>query len=236
MFTFVNRRVVTMQKAFQELPLRFWILVAATFVDGIGSTMLRPFIALYITGKFNVGMTEAGLLLGSFSLFGLIGNFVGGALTDRFGRKGMLLFGLVASGLSSLLIGFAWSVALLYSLSVVIGLLSSIGHPAQQAMVADMLPEEQRADGFGILRVSANLAWIIGPTLGGLIAVRSYMPLFILDAVLSVVTGVIVYRLIPETRPTAGTEQKSESLWQTLLGYRMALRDVTFLAFVVVSI
>lgn len=218
-----------------DLPPRFWLLMGASFIDNIGRTMLFPFFALYITEKFGVGMTEAGLLLGSFSLFGLIGNFFGGALADKFGRKSLLLFGLVVSGLSSLLMGFAWSLSMLYAVSVVVGLISSIGHPAQQAMVADMLPEEKRADGFGVWRIVGNLAWIIGPTVGGLIAVRSYLPLFILDAILSAITGVIIFFLIPETKPEAKPGHKPESLAQTMFGYRVVLADLMFMAFIFVS-
>jgi MFS family permease len=60
----------------------FWIVVVVRFVDGIGSTLLFPFFALYITQKFGVGMTQAGILLGMSSLFGLVGSMAGGALTD----------------------------------------------------------------------------------------------------------------------------------------------------------
>jgi len=77
---------------FHEFPRLFWVVVAIRFVDGIGGTLLFPFFALYITQKFNVGMTQAGILLGMSSLFGLIGSMFGGALTDKFGRKQLILF------------------------------------------------------------------------------------------------------------------------------------------------
>ncbi|MFM8322036.1 MAG: MDR family MFS transporter [Chloroflexota bacterium] len=224
------------RRTFTDFPLRFWILVGASFVDNLGRTMLFPFFALYITEKFGVGMTEAGLVSGSFSLFGLIGSFAGGAFSDKFGRKALLLFGLVVSGLSSLLMGFATSLSMIYAVSVVVGVLSSVGWPAQSAMVADMLPESQRADGFGIFRVTGNLAWIIGPSLGGLIAIRSYLPLFIMDAVLSCITGVIIYFMIAETRPQPKEGQAGESFWSTLTGYKVVALDGLFMAFIIVSI
>src|SRR5512143_877286 len=88
-----------------EFPPLFWIIVGTLFIDSIGSTLLFPFFALYITEKFGVGMTEAGVLLGMSSLFGLVGSMVGGALTDKFGRRHLILFGLVFSALSSLSFG-----------------------------------------------------------------------------------------------------------------------------------
>jgi hypothetical protein len=55
-------------KIYHEFPRLFWIVVLVRFIDGIGGTLLFPFFALYITQKFGVGMTEAGILLGMSSL------------------------------------------------------------------------------------------------------------------------------------------------------------------------
>jgi MFS family permease len=111
-------------------------------------------------------------------------------------------------------------------------LLSDISHPAHQAMIADILPEMQRAEGFGILRVVANISWIIGPTIGGLIANRSYLYLFIIDAVISCFVAALFYLFIPETKPetTAGTQ--SQSVLQAFAGYGVALKDLAFVAFI----
>ena len=186
---------------YHEYPAKFWIVVLVTFIDRVGGTLLFPFFALYVTQRFNVGMTEAGIVLGLFSIFGLVGSMLGGALTDKFGRRNLILFGLVFSALSTLSLGFVTRLEMLYPLSVVIGLLSDVAGPAQDAMVADILPESQRQEGFGVLRVAGNLAWIIGPTVGGLVANRSFFMLFVMDAVISCVVAAIVYRLIPETMP-----------------------------------
>ena len=178
------------QKIYHDFPKKFWVVVATSFIDGIGGTLLFPFFTLYVTQKFGVGMTQAGLVLGTFSAFGLIGSAIGGALTDKFGRKALILFGLVFSAVSTLSLGLVNEFSLLIPVAMVIGLLSNIAGPAHQAMVADLLPEDKRQEGFGILRVVGNMAWIIGPTIGGFIANRSYFALFVLDAVVSCIVAV----------------------------------------------
>jgi MFS family permease len=220
----------------QEFPLRFWILVIATFIDRIGGTLIFPFFALYVTQRFGVGMTQAGVLLAIFSLSGFLGDMTGGALTDRFGRRAMVLFGLIFSALSSLSMGIVNQLSVLYFLALIVGLLSNIAGPARQAMVADLLPAEKQAEGYGILRVAGNLAWIIGPTLGGLLAARSYLLLFILDAITSLITALIVYRLLPETKPKLHGEQQQETLLETLAGYRSVVTDKVYIAFLASSV
>ncbi|MGD9091476.1 MAG: MFS transporter [Anaerolineales bacterium] len=223
------------KSTFREYPTKFWILVAAMFVDRVGGTLIFPFFALYITQKFDVGMTQAGILIGVFSFSGLIGNVIGGALTDRFGRRVMVLFGLVFSALSSVTMGLVNELYIFYVLAVIVGLLSDIAGPAWQAMIADILPEEQRADGFAVMRVVGNMAWIVGPTIGGLMAARSYLMLFIMDAVTSLITAGIIYRRIPETMPEPVGDTTQVSMLDTLIGYRKVLADKLYIAYILVS-
>jgi len=221
---------------YHEFPRKFWIVVLVSFIDRIGGTLLFPFFSLYITQKFGIGMTQAGLILGILSAFGLVGSMLGGALTDRFGRRRLILFGLVFSAISTLTFGLVNTLAVLYPLVVVVGLLSNIAGPAHDAMIADLLPEKQRSEGFGILRVAGNLAWIIGPTIGGLVAARSFFMLFVIDSVTSCIVAFIFYKLIPETKPVAVEEKGHETVWQTMAGYRHVLRDLAFMAFLSASI
>lgn len=223
-------------KIYQEFPGKFWIVVLVSFIDSIGSHLLFPFFSLYITQKFNIGMTQAGLILGIWSAFGLVGSMVGGALTDRFGRRQIILFGLVFSALSSLSLGLVNSLAILYPLAIIIGFFSNIDGPAYDAMLADLLPEKQRSEGFGILRVADNLAWVIGPAVGGLVAAKSFFMLFVIDAVLSCFIAVIFYKLVTETGPAGAGEKSHETFWQTATGYRHVLRDLAFMAFMLASL
>src|SRR5690349_10750469 len=226
-----------LNKIYHEFPRLFWIVVGVSFIDGIGGTLLFPFFALYITQKFGVGMTQAGVLLGISSLFGLVGSILGGAIADRFGRRRLILFGLTSSALSSLFFGLVGKITALYFLIVIVGLLSRVAVPAYDAVMADILPEAKRQEGFGIMRVAFNYAWIFGTALGGLIAARSFLALFIMDAVLSLIAAIVLYRFLPETRPASQVEAKgNESFLSTVAGYRIALRDLAFISFLFVGI
>lgn len=224
------------RKTYHQFPRTFWVVVGTHFIDVIGNTILNPFFALYVTQKFNVGMTEAGLILATNSVAGLFGSTIGGAMADRFGRRGIVLFGLVVSALSGLTLGFVTQYYLFYAASVFVGLMGSAAFPAHHAMMADILPPEKRAEGFGISRVVSNFAWIIGPTIGGFLASLNYLYLFLSDAVISITVAILVFRLLPETKPKPKEKTEHESLLQTIRGYRSALIDRPYLAFIFASI
>jgi MFS family permease len=227
-----------LNKLYHEFPQKFWIIVLTFFIDSIGGTLLFPFFSLYITGKFNVGMTQAGMVLATFSIFGIAGNMIGGALTDRFGRRKLILFGLVFSALSTLSLGFVNSLAVLFPLAAFIGLLSDVAGPAHQAMMADILTEKQRQEGFGLMRVVRNLAWIIGPSIGGFVANYSFTLLFVIDAIVSCIVAIIFYKFMPETKPEHPHEDDKphESFWQTITGYGVVLKDFAYGAFILAAI
>jgi MFS family permease len=211
------------------------------FIDQLGGALIFPFFGLYITSKYSVGMTEVGLLFTILAVSGFFGNLIGGALTDKFGRKLIILAGLLISAASALLLAFAPTLEYIYLAGLIVGLFGNMAGPAHQAIIADVLPEEKRMDGFGMLRVIANLAVAIGPAIGGFLAARSYTILFISDVILSSITAVIILILVPETKPEAvpdafGQIAPEESFWQTLAGYFKVLKDSTYMVYILASI
>lgn len=220
------------RRIYREYPGPFWTLAIVTFIDRLGGALIFPFFALYITSKFGVGMTEVGILFMLFSVPSLFGGLIGGALADRLGRKGVIVFSLLMTAGSTLLMGYIESLQAFYVLAVIVGLLADVGGPAYQAVVADLLPEEQRASGFGLIRVIFNLAVVIGPAIGGLLASQSYLLLFIADAIASTITALTVILFLPETRPQRITPQAHESLARTFGGYIVPLRDATYVFFI----
>lgn len=225
-----------LKKTYSEYPRKFWMVVLVSFIDRVGGTLLFPFFSLYITQKFNVGMTEAGFVLGLFAISGLFGGMVGGALTDKFGRKKLIIIGLLFSASTTLLLGFITQFRSIIPLAILAGFLGELAGPAHSAMIADILPENQRNEGFGVLRVVSNMAWIIGPTIGGFVANYSFRALFITDAVISSLVAFLFYKLISETQPEISAEQQHQSILSTFRGYGQVLRDYAFVAFLFAGI
>jgi MFS family permease len=215
-----------------EYPRAFWTLVIVTFIDRLGGALLFPFFALYITSKFGVGMTEVGILFALFSVSSFVGVLLGGALSDRMGRKGMVIFSLLSTSISSVIMGLVDSLTAFFTLALIVGIFTDAGHPAYQAMVADLLPEKKRAEGFGIIRVVFNLSVAIGPAIGGFLAARSYLTLFITDAIISLISAVIIWKAMPETKPEPVEGEEPESVVSTFRGYGKVLRDTLFVLFI----
>ena len=180
-------------------------------------------------------MTQVGFLFTIFSAGNILGGVIGGALADRYGRRVMVLVGLVVSGIGSILMGLANDLYIFYILSAFLGFFGHMGAPARQAMVADLLPTEKQAEGFGILRVAFNISATVGPILGGFLITQSYMLLFMTDAISSLITAIIVYVVIPETKPQKSDSGAEESVMKTIKGYKEVLKDWVFVLFLLVS-
>ncbi|GAJ04088.1 unnamed protein product, partial [marine sediment metagenome] len=109
------------KNSYKEYPNAFKVLVLSTFIDRLGFFLMFPFFALYVTAHFNVGMTQVGFLFAIFSAGNIIGGIIGGALADKYGRRAMLLVGLIASGVSSILMGLVDDLNIFYILAAFMG-------------------------------------------------------------------------------------------------------------------
>jgi len=220
---------------YREYPKQFWVIVGSNFIDHVGGALIFPFFALYITSKFQVGMTEVGLLFALFSVTDMIGNMIGGALTDFLGRKTMIIMGLIVSALTSLGMGFVNQLEWFYVMGAVSGLFATAAGPAHEAMLIDILPEKKRSEGFGVMRVAMNLSVAIGPAIGGFLASRSFLILFIADTVTSLITALIVYLVVEESMPEEKESKVKKGFKDTFIGYGDVLKDRKFMMFVVIS-
>jgi MFS family permease len=232
----MNHLLQKTRNVYHEYPRAFWIYNIIVFIDRLGGFMLYPFFALYLTQKYEIGMSTVGLLFGIFSISGMVGSALGGAIADRMGRKTVIIFSLILSSLSALGMGFAPTLGIFIAVVVLVGTLSSIGHPAHEAVVADLLPPDKRAEGYGIIRVVFNVAVIIAPPIAGLLIANSYLTLFIVDAVISLISAAIVLFALPETKPQALPHVKPETMKQTFAGYGRVFKDTPFVAFIAVTV
>lgn len=231
--TFLER----IQNSYQELPQPFWVLMAGTFIDRLGTNLIIPFLAIYVAQRFDARITQIGLIYTVFAVSSGAGNILAGALADRFGRRFTLILGLTCAATARGALGLANDFPGLYTAAGFAGFFGAIGWPAQLAMTADLLGPQRRAKGFGIQRVVINSTFALGPLVGGFFGPRiGYLPLFIMDALTSYFVALVIFSKLPETRPKNEADPASENFAQTLAGYGRVLQDRTFLAFILISI
>jgi MFS family permease len=179
-------------------PVR--LLLAGTLVNKLG-TFIAPYLTLVLLRDFRMAEREVALLIFAYGAGSFVSILVGGVLTDRLGRRRTLLLSLLGSGVLALLMGLVPQPRLFAPLLVAFGFIADLYRPAASAMIGDLLPSSERASGFAGLRMAVNLGWASGTALGGLLADWDWRLLFLGDGLTTLAYGVLVYFLIPETRP-----------------------------------
>jgi len=209
-----------------EFPGQFWLLAGASLIDWVGAYLIFPFFSLYLTDKFGISLMQVGYVFATWALAGVLGQAMGGALADKIGRKIIVITGLVFSALSSLALIYIQNYDFVYIVAAVGGLFANSADPARQAMVADLLPDEQLTEGYSIMAVIDNAAMSFGPALGGLLASVSFALLFYIDVVSSGIAAIIITKFLLETRKqTVAQKISDQSIRQIFRGYSKVLND-----------
>jgi len=160
------------------------VVFAIVFVDLLGFGILIPVIPLYAE-SFGASEFVVGLLLASYSAMQFVAAPFLGSLSDRRGRRPVLLLSILGSVLAWTLFGLAWSLAVLFVARLVAGALAG-NIAAAQAAIADVTPPEERAKGLGLVGAAFGLGFVFGPALGGLLSSPG-----VLDAARSVLPAVV---------------------------------------------
>jgi len=179
-------------------PVR--LLLIGTLVNKLG-TFIVPYLTLVLLRDFHMTEGEVALLLFAYGSGSVVSILTGGVLTDRLGRRRTLLLSLLGSGALAVLMGLLPSPRFFVPLLVAFGFIADLYRPAASAVIGDLLPSSERATGFAGLRMAVNLGWASGTALGGLLADWDWRLLFLGDGLTTLSYGVLVYFLIPETRP-----------------------------------
>ena len=160
------------------------MLLGGDSVSHLGYGIFAPYVALYLTGPIGASTTATGLVLAAWGLVGLLTAPFGGLLSDRLGRRPLILGGLAGSGFCAFAFFLASSVWVLLLLVPLWGLCFSMMRPAMRAYVVDVVDPELRVEAFGIDRLVANAAFALGPPLGALvITLASLRDTFLVTAV-----------------------------------------------------
>lgn len=177
------------------MPILFGIL----FLVMMGFGIIIPIMPYY--AKDLGGERWWGIIVASYSAMQFFFSPFWGHLSDRIGRKPVIMIGLTGYALSFVLNGLAQSVAMLFIARTLAGILSSATLPTAMAVVADITRPEQRAGRMGVLGAAMGLGMIFGPGIGGFLRAASniHFPFFF-SAGLALVNLALVFTLLPETR------------------------------------
>lgn len=187
------------------MPSSAWVLFAGTFVNRLG-TFVLPFITLYLT-RNGFSAPQAGLAIAAYGLGGLLSQIVGGLLADRIGRRNAIALSMLSTGALTLALWRAETLALIYPLMFGIGCMGELHRPASGALIADLLPSEQRVTAFTLYRLAVNVGWAGGLALGGFLAEESFDLVFVGDAATSIAFGVISLVALPHGTRTTRREE-----------------------------
>jgi MFS family permease len=226
-------RQLTQRLISPDLPGQFKLMVAGSLLVSTGFTMSFPFLTLYLNTQLGIPLDKVGLLFMFHAAAGLFAQMAAGPLADRIGRKPVMMVGLFATGLFALGYTQAQTYEQFLLLAFLNGFFGSVYYPASSAMVIDLVGPERRAEAFGLSRVAVNLGWVIGPSLGGLMATRSYIVLFVATAVAEFAYGLVLAFFARETLPP-----RRQVGWDSGLGggYGKILCDRLFLVFIGASV
>jgi len=209
---------------------QFWVLFVGALINAVGFSFVFPFLTLYLTERLGLTLTTVGGLIAMNSAAGVVAQTVGGSLADRLGRKAVMVLSMLGSSLIIAGLGMAHSFPIVGGLILLNGFINPLFQPASQAMIADLVGPGRRAEAYGLIRVANNLGVVIGPSVGGFIATRSYLALFLTAATSGLVYFIILALFTQETKPgltgpgTTATAIRDE-------GYRQVLGDRALLVF-----
>ncbi|MBU8934452.1 MAG: MFS transporter [candidate division Zixibacteria bacterium] len=180
----------------RQFDRNLWILSIGWLVSAVGFAASLPFIAIYFHNEFGLSMTDIGLFFALMAVVRSVFQLVGGEISDRIERRSVLIYSQYARGIAFLGMAAAiyldWGFWMVATFLLVNSIFGAVFQPAANAMVADILPERQRLDGYAITRAAGNLGWALGPAIGGFLATSSYALLFLISAGLTSISGLIV--------------------------------------------
>ena len=183
--------------AYPELTA-LWI---AVFIDILGFSILIPFLPFF-SQEFGAPAWQVGLLLSTNALFGFFSGPIWGALSDRVGRKPMLLLSQVGTLIAFLMLAFSRNLPMLFVSRMVDGIFGG-NFPIAKAVIGDVVPPERRSEQMSNIGVAHVLASLVGPGLGGLLSRWGIVAPGLLAAVLTCLTIALTFLFLQESNPPA---------------------------------
>jgi MFS family permease len=201
---------------FRGLISRFdrqvWGLFGASIVGVMGSSLVMTFMSIYMYESLGMSMTQVGIADFITTIVGAGAAYAGGAACDAYGRKKVLIAGLSLQVLSYLLISLAIDTRVtipLFILALAFNMFNgSLYRSIPEVMVADVVKAADRVEAYGLLRIGANLGWVVGLVLGGaFLLFTTYGNLFYFTAFTTFVYLLIAIFALRDTKPETAAEK-----------------------------
>ena len=222
------------------------VIFTTVFIDLVGFGIVIPVLPFYAEGtRFNATPRTVGLLFASYSIMQLIFSPILGRLSDKHGRRPVLLVSIIGTGIGFLILGFATTLWMLFVGRILDGITGGNISTAQ-AYIADITTKEERAKGMGLLGAAFGLGFIFGPAIGGILSQWGVAVPFLFAAGLCFANATLLYFTLPETvtadhpaRTLAaggrGLSQLIESLSQPRLGFVLIIYFMFIVAFSIMT-
>jgi DHA1 family tetracycline resistance protein-like MFS transporter len=175
------------------------VIFTTVFIDLVGFGIVIPVLPFYAEGTtFNATPRTVGFLFASYSIMQLLAAPVLGRLSDKYGRRPVLLISIIGTGIGFLIIGFATTLWMLFAGRILDGLTGGNISTAQ-AYIADITTKENRAKGMGLIGAAFGLGFIFGPAIGGILSRWGIHVPFFFAAALCFANALLLYFTLPET-------------------------------------
>ena len=218
-----------------DLSFKVWILAAGRLLSGIGNGFTLFYAPIFFVNQVGLSSTLVGLALGSGSVSGVVGRFLGGQGADspRWGRRKTLLASAAISVLADVVLALTNDFPTLVLGNLLMGFGVGMYWPATEAAIVDLTTPDERNEAFAITRLADSLGLSLGVVLGGRVIASSgnYRSLFVIDGISFAIFFAIIYVAIAETY-----QFKPESTESQENGWSLALRDRALMIFVAVNI
>ena len=187
---------------------RLFSIILVVFIDLLGFSLILPLLPYYAK-TFAANQTTTGILIASYAVMQLIGAPILGRLSDRFGRRPVLLLSVFGTFLGFLLLGFANALWMLFASRIIDGLTGG-NLSVAQAYISDVTDEKSRSKGLGMIGAAFGLGFIIGPVTGGLLSQWGYAVPAFAAAAISFINLILIYAWLPESLTAEKRSQMTE--------------------------
>ena len=177
-----------------KLAILFFTMV----VIMLGFGIIIPILPFYIT-RFGAGGSALGFLMAIFSLMQFIFSPIWGDLSDRYGRKKILMVGAFGNAISMIMFGLAPNLTVMFISRALAGILSSATLPTAMAYISDSTTDRDRGQGMGVIGAAMGVGMVLGPGLGGWMGKINLAAPFYLAAGLSLLAMILMWVILPET-------------------------------------